>query len=102
MHLNRQHQARAGHFRLGINDFAFDRATDYLKKHGWSGKVSIAVDDTKLHPDMRPMWDAHLEQHVLVGGIGDPIPIADPEIFDDILSDPSYPLANKVRYTSLV
>jgi hypothetical protein len=42
------------------------------------------------------MWDTKLQQHVLVGGTGDPIPIANIDSFDDMLSNKTVPLASKV------
>jgi hypothetical protein len=93
----RARRARAGHFEMGIHPRGCERAAAYIDKHGWKGRrVAVAVDDTKLHPDLWPMYDPKLGQYVLIGGADGPIPIANPDDYNDILTSNTTTLATKV------
>jgi hypothetical protein len=63
--------------------------------------VAIAVDGTKLHAELRPMWDKDLQQHVLIGGDDGRVPVADSEEFERILANGEVQLASKVCYALL-
>jgi hypothetical protein len=70
---------------------------DYLNALGYNGPVSLACDDTKLRPSLRPYWDPELGRHVVVGGVQGPIVVLDTNELEATLQAEGIARATKVR-----
>ena len=56
---------------MGISDDNFDRLASYLETLEWKGRpVGLCVDDTKLHPSLRPYHDGADNKWKLAGAHG--------------------------------
>ncbi|THH16626.1 hypothetical protein EUX98_g9272 [Antrodiella citrinella] len=80
-------QARVPKFPLSICERSFEIAKEYLARLGYSGPVAIACDDSKLLPSFRTYWDNSQQMHFLVGGIGEPMAVANVEELQDVLKN---------------
>jgi len=74
------------------------RARDYVDSVEYTGPVSLAYDDTKLHPSLQVYWDTVLETHVLVGTtVAEVIVVSNPEELQQLLVKYKDKVATKVR-----
>ncbi|KAG8750738.1 hypothetical protein FRC11_010105 [Ceratobasidium sp. 423] len=93
----RRQRARDLRFPSGICDTVFDLARSYLDKVGYNGLVCLACDDTKLSPALRTYYDSTTEEWKLIGGVGEPIVIANNEELLKILRSGNIQKASKIR-----
>ena len=68
---------------------------------GYDGSFALSCDDTKLHAALRTCWDSETGAHVLIGGVGEPWIVANPEELERALQELDGQKASKVRYGSL-
>jgi hypothetical protein len=81
---------------MTICDRSFQLVDEHLGALGYSGPVGLSCDDTKLFPAWRLYWDAKKKSHFLVGGIGEPMRVADPERLKEMIEDAKLTKATKV------
>ncbi|KDQ32426.1 hypothetical protein PLEOSDRAFT_1024541, partial [Pleurotus ostreatus PC15] len=88
---------------LGISTATLDRVTKYLEDYKYPSTAPLAcgVDDTKLHPSLRPYYNSSSKTWFLLGATGEPIVVADIEQLDELIKHASGSLAKKVRLWSL-
>lgn len=79
----------------------FQRVDEHLSALGYTGPVGLSCDDTKLFAAWRMYWDAEKKAHFLVGGLGEPMHIADPDRLQKMINDAKLTKATKVR-TNLI
>ena len=94
--LFRMKRSRAPSFPITICERNLDLASEYLSSLNYSGPVGLSCDDTKLHPTLRPYWDASRGCHFLVGTTGEPIAVRDEGLLHDILAESKKDAATKV------
>ena len=84
-------------FPRSICDECFMHARDYINSVEYTGPVTLACDDTKLHPSLQVYWDTALETHVLVGTTStETIVVANPEELKLLLLEYEDKVATKV------
>ncbi|TFK81466.1 hypothetical protein K466DRAFT_656140 [Polyporus arcularius HHB13444] len=93
----RQKQNAVPPFPLTIGPQNFETVKGYLTRIGYNGPVALSCDDTKLHAAFRTYWDKEKQVHMLVGGTGEPMAVADPEELQRVLADPTLKKATKLR-----
>ncbi|KAF4599335.1 hypothetical protein EYR40_006427 [Pleurotus pulmonarius] len=83
----------------GFSDATLKRALKYLSDYNYphTAPLACSVDDTKLHPSLRPLYDQSQKTWFLLGSTGDPFIIADVEQLDDIIKQLAGSLATKLR-----
>ncbi|KAL4259870.1 hypothetical protein AB1N83_010672 [Pleurotus pulmonarius] len=84
---------------IGISDATLDRVIKYLNDYDYPSTAPLAcsVDDTKLHPSLRPYYDKSKDSWYLLGSTGDPIIVADVEQLKELIQQTSGSLASKAR-----
>ncbi|KAF4598659.1 hypothetical protein EYR38_007065 [Pleurotus pulmonarius] len=89
---------------IGISDATLERAIKYLNDYGYphNAPLACAVDDTKLHPSLRPYYDQSKKTWFLLGSTGDPLIIANPEQLAELIEQASGDLATKLRLWTLI
>ncbi|TCD62510.1 hypothetical protein EIP91_006784 [Steccherinum ochraceum] len=90
-------RAREPKFPTIVGERTFTRVTDYLAALSYDGPVALSCDDTKLFASFRLSFDAQDDCHYLIGGVGDPLRVANPDALDDVLKEASVQKATKVR-----
>ena len=83
-------------FPITICERNLELASEYLSSLKYSGPVGLSCDDTKLHPSLRPYWDASKECHFLVGTTGAPIAVRDEGLLHDLVAESKKNTATKV------
>lgn len=83
-------------FPMTISDRTFDRACEYVESMRYKGPIALSVDDTKLHPVLKPYWDSERECHFLVGVTGEPIAVPDVDLIQEIIASAKKDAATKV------
>jgi hypothetical protein len=81
---------------MTICDQSFKLVDEHLNALGYDGPVGLSCDDTKLFPAWRLYWDAKKKSHFLVGGLGEPLRVADPEHLKEMIDDAKLAKATKV------
>ncbi|KAJ7889679.1 hypothetical protein B0H13DRAFT_2532168 [Mycena leptocephala] len=88
-------------FPIGITDETFVYATQYLEdyKYPHGAPLSLSVDDTKLFPALRPLYDGVNQRWYIVGTTGEHILVPNPEGLHETLDEleSSAELATKLR-----
>lgn len=82
---------------MSIGDKTFELVHNHLRALEYTGEVGLSCDDTKLTESTRLYWDAAEKCHYLVGAVGGPIRVLDPEKVQAILDDPATIISKKVR-----
>jgi hypothetical protein len=82
---------------MTVCEKTFDLVADHLSALNYTGPVALSCDDTKLHGSLRLYWDGEKEAHFLVGAVGGPIQILDPDEIKAMMADPAVVKASKVR-----
>lgn len=72
---------------MDLCDHTFELVLSHLTALSYTGKVGLSCDDTKLTEGTRLYWDGKEKCHFLVGVVGDPIRVVDPEQVRAILED---------------
>ena len=75
---------------------SFELVDQHLSALGYSGPVALSCDDTKLFKSWWIYWDAEKNSHFLVGGVGEPVQVADPECLREIIEKKNLIKASKV------
>ncbi|KAJ7150342.1 hypothetical protein C8R46DRAFT_1358417 [Mycena filopes] len=88
-------------FPIGIVDETFVYATQYLKDYNYplGGPLSLSVDDTKLFPALRPLYDGVKQRWYIVGTTGEHIVVPNAEALHATLDEleSTAELATKLR-----
>lgn len=84
---------------MEIEDRTFELVSKHLEALAYTGEVGLSCDDTKLTDGTRLYWDGKEKCHFLVGAVGGPIRVLDPEQMRKILDDPDTIRAKKVSRT---
>ena len=93
----RTKEAREPRIPMTICDRTFQLVDEHLGALGYDGPVGLSCDDTKLFPSWRLYWDAKKKYLFLVGGIGEPMHVADPERLKEMINDAELVKATKVQ-----
>ncbi|TDL15221.1 hypothetical protein BD410DRAFT_809111 [Rickenella mellea] len=78
-------QAKTPRFPIGITDQTFKLAKDYVQSLNYLGPLSLSCDDTKLHPALKMFWDPIKNCCFLLGGIGEPMAVANARELESVL-----------------
>ena len=63
----------------------------------YSGPITLACNDTKLHPLLQVVWDNSLNSNVLIGTtLNKPVLVANPEELQKLLEELDDDVATKV------
>lgn len=68
-------------FPLGISPRTFTYIAAHLNRLEYSGPVGLSCDDTKLSAGLDPVFDKDQDGFFILGGVGQPLRVADPENF---------------------
>jgi hypothetical protein len=74
----------------------FQLVDKHLSTLSYDGSVGLNCDDTKLFQ----LWDAKKKAHFMVGGVGEPMHVADPDRLKEIINDAKLVKATKVGQTT--
>ncbi|KAJ7200399.1 hypothetical protein GGX14DRAFT_572153 [Mycena pura] len=98
-------ESSAPRFPIGIQDAVYELAAQYLRNYNYplGAPISLAVDDTKAHAVIRPLYDSVKRKWFLVGTTGPPAEVSSPDALNTILDDlaRTAELATKVRLFTL-
>jgi hypothetical protein len=89
-------RARQPRFPVGIQQKTFDLVDDTLKKLGYTGPVALSCDDSKLLASFRPYYDVDKQGYFIMGHVGEPFQILDPEAFQLVVQEQQLIKATKV------
>ncbi|KAJ7504710.1 hypothetical protein B0H11DRAFT_1709383 [Mycena galericulata] len=95
----RAKEAREPRFptRMVLGERNFALVQEYLAAIKYDGPVGLSCDDTKLFPALRVYHDKEKKADYLVGAVGGPIQVLDPEHMTKVLADANTVKATKVR-----
>lgn len=79
-----------------VNEQSFELVLVHLHALNYRGPLGLSCDDTKLFAAWRMYWDGDKQAHYVVGGVGGPLLVADPEKLKDLLEDTNAVKATKV------
>lgn len=82
---------------MNISDRTFELVIEHLHAVNYNGPVCLSCDDTKLLSTLRLYWDGEKMAHFLVGSVGGPIEVPNPDDIKCIMSDPTIVKATKVQ-----
>jgi len=74
----------------------FTLVDEHLAALGYEGPVGLSCDDSKLFKSWRIYWDNEQKSHFVIGGVGEPMRIANPEALKQIIKDGKIAQATKV------
>ncbi len=97
---SRYNEALQPRFPIGISKRSFEIAVEYLDMLEYTGPVGLSCDDTKLVPGLDPVYDKDRNGFVVLGGVGDPMPVADPEELNAAIAAGRISKAEKVGCTT--
>ena len=80
-----------------IESQTYELVIAQLEELKYSGPVCLSCDDTVLLPAWRLYWDTVKQSHFLVGGVGGPTQVLDPDEMDQIIRKKTVSQATKVR-----
>lgn len=83
-------------FPLTISDGTFDQAFEYVESRKYKGPTALSIDDTQLHPVLKPYWDPERQCHFLVGVTGEPIAVPDVNLIQEVVASAKKDTATKV------
>ncbi|KAJ7488492.1 hypothetical protein B0H11DRAFT_2406543, partial [Mycena galericulata] len=93
----RAKEAREPRFPMVLGERNFALVQEYLAAIKYDGPVGLSCDDTKLFPALRVYHDKEKKADYLVGAVGGPIQVLDPEHMTKVLADANTVKATKVR-----
>ena len=67
-----------------------------LEKLEYSGPVALSCDDTKLLPSIRPYYDKAKDSYFVMGHVGEPYQLTDPDAFEAVVTSGQLLKASKV------
>ncbi len=73
-------------------------AEEYVNALNYTSPLSLSCDDTKLFAALRMYYDGTSEQWFVVGGVGDPLAVANVDELRDIISQGKVQKATKVQW----
>jgi hypothetical protein len=68
----------------------------HLEVLNYNGPLALSCDDTQLLPALRPYYDVKKGQHFLLGTDSEPMLLAEPEKFEEIVREGQITKATKV------
>lgn len=89
-------RTRQPRFPIGITDDTFENVIGHLKVLNYEGPLALSCDDTQLLPALRPYYDVKKGQHFLLGTDSEPMLLAEPEKFEEIVREGQITKATKV------
>lgn len=95
------HRAKQPKFPVGIQTRTFQLVEDNLKLLEYTGPLGLSCDDTKLLASFRPYWDQDREGYYVMGHVGDPYRLADPESFKAVINSGDLVKGTKVTLSPL-
>lgn len=81
---------------MTICDRMFELVAEHLEALDYYGPVGLSCDDSKLLGSLRLYWDGKKKIHFLVGAVGGPIEVPNPDDIKTLMSDPNVEKATKV------
>ncbi|KAI0070186.1 hypothetical protein K474DRAFT_1713553 [Panus rudis PR-1116 ss-1] len=93
----RYNEARQPRFPIGITERTFSLLIEHINMIDYNGPVCLCVDDTKLHPALRPFYDKDDDAFYILGCAGEPLRVADPDRLDEYIQDANQKKAQKLR-----
>ncbi|KAF6746318.1 hypothetical protein DFP72DRAFT_1017300 [Ephemerocybe angulata] len=92
-----RNRAREGRFPIGINERTFELVRKHLDQLEYTGPIALSCDDTKLHPAFRPYYDKENDGFYVLGHVGLPQRLANPEAFRRVMEDTELRQGTKLR-----
>lgn len=83
---------------MTICDQTFKLVVEHLEALNYDGPVGLSCDDSKLLSSLRLYWDGQKKAHFLVGAVGGPIEVPDPDDIKTLMSDPNVEKGTKVQW----
>ena len=83
-------------FPIGIQPRTFELVAIALQKLDYDGPVALSCDDTKLLPSLRPYFDKEKHGYFVMGNIGEPYQLPDPDAFEGVVTSSQLQKATKV------
>lgn len=90
-------EARQPKFPIGLTERTFSLFQEQLDLLDYAGPLCLSVDDTKLHPALRPYYDKTMGGYFILGSTGDPLKIMDADQFQDIVQKAQLTKATKLH-----
>ncbi|KAI1783947.1 hypothetical protein LXA43DRAFT_902571 [Ganoderma leucocontextum] len=84
-------------FPIGVCDETFSIVAGHLDALEYNGPVGLGCDDTKLLAGFDPVYDKGKGAFLVLGGIGEPMPVANPEEVTRAIQDGKIKKAEKIR-----
>lgn len=81
-----------------MNDHTFALAEEYVSALNYTGPLALICDDMKLFAALRMYYDGTSEQWFVVGGVGEPLVVADVDQLRDIITQEKVEKATKVQW----
>jgi hypothetical protein len=100
--MSRLHRSQQPRFPVGIQERTFDLVVHRLQQVEYDGPVALSCDDTKLLASFRPYYDADRGGYYLMGHVGEPFELPDPDAFRSVVNEESLQKATKVNYSQSV
>ena len=89
-------ESRQPRVPMTICDKTFDLVVNHLTAVNYEGPVALSCDDSKLFGSLRLYWNGEEEKHYLVGAVGGPILVPNPDDIKALMSDPKLVKATEV------
>ena len=83
-------------FPIGIQERTFNLVIGHLQKLNYKGPLSLACDDMQLLPAFHPYLDKAMGKHYILGSMGEPLLVADPEELTSMIAKGEIEKATKV------
>ena len=83
---------------LTIYERMFELVINYLKAINYNGHIALSCDDSKLFSSLQLYDDSNKDKHFLVGAVGGPIVVPNPDDIKTVMSDPAVVKATKVSF----
>ena len=87
---------------MTISNRNFELVVEHLNALNYDGPVCLSCNDTKLCSALCLYWDGKKNTHFLVGAVGGPIEVPNPDDFKTIMSNPMIMKGTKVRVSQLI
>jgi len=83
---------------MEICDRTFELVEDHLAALNHTGPIGLSCDNTKIFSSLRLFWDKEKRAYFLIGRVGGPYPVADPDSVRQVISDRKIRKATKVSH----
>ena len=94
----RFHRSKQPRFPIGIQDRTYSAVIEKLDLLNYDGPVALSCDDTKLLASLRPYYDHDRAGYYLMGHVGEPFHLPDPDSFCTVVNEHGVQRATKVSY----